>query len=91
MAQVVFNHLRLGMPLREAITHPRLHVEQFDGTPTLAHEPGIDVEKVRDLTPRPFDSIAMYFGGTQAAVWDPGTGLEAVADPRRSGGTAFGG
>ena len=91
VAQVVFNHLRLGMPLREAIAHPRLHVEQFDGAPTLAHEPGIDVEKVHGLTPRPFDSIAMYFGGTQAAVWDPDTGLDAVADPRRSGGTAFGG
>ena len=92
VAEVVFNYLRLGMPLADAIAHPRLHVELFHGTPTVAHEPGIDVEQIpATLQPRPFDSIAMYFGGAHSAVWDPVHGLEAVADPRRAGGVAYAG
>jgi gamma-glutamyltranspeptidase/glutathione hydrolase len=91
VAEVVFNHLRLGMPLREAVAQPRLHVEIFDGTPTIAFEPGIDVAQTTGLRPRPFDSLSMYFGGAQAAVWDPVDGLDATADPRRTGGVAFAG
>jgi len=91
VAEVVLNHLRLGMPLREAVAHPRLHVELFDGVPTVAFEPGLAVERITGLTHRPFDSRSMYFGGTQVASWDPEHGLDAVADPRRSGGVAFGG
>lgn len=91
VAEVVFNHLRLGMPLREAVAHPRLHVEMFDGTPTVTFEPGVDVARTQGLRPRPFDSLSMYFGGAQAAVWDPVDGLDATADPRRTGGVAFAG
>jgi gamma-glutamyltranspeptidase/glutathione hydrolase len=89
VAEVLFNHLRLGMPLREAIAQPRLHVEMFAGRHTVAFEPGIDVTLVAGMTPRPFDAPSMYFGGTQAATWDPVGGLDAVADPRRTGGVAI--
>jgi gamma-glutamyltranspeptidase/glutathione hydrolase len=33
----------------------------------------------------------MYFGGVQAALWDPDAGLFETADPRRAGGVARGG
>lgn len=91
VAEVVFNHLRLGLPLADAVAHPRLHIEHVDGRPTIAYEPGIDVDHVTGFVPRPFDSLSMYFGGTQVASWDPTLGLDATADPRRTGGVAFGG
>ena len=91
VAEVMFNHLHLDMSLEDAIAHPRLHVEQFEGEPTLAHEPGLDLSALQGLTPRPFDGLSMYFGGTHAARWDPHEGLTGAADPRRRGGVAFGG
>ena len=92
VAEVLLNHLRLGMPLADAVAHPRLHVELFQGEPTLAHEPGVDVSRVLDeFRARPFDAPSMYFGGTHAAAWTPEVGLEATADPRRAGGTALAG
>ena len=60
-------------------------------TPPLVRAMLPDVERITDLRPRPFDSLSMYFGGTHAALWDPDNGLAAVADPRRTGGVAFGG
>ena len=91
VSQVLMRTILLGMPVVEAIEAPRLHVEVFDGVPTVAHEPGIDDSLVEDLVPRPFSSKSMYFGGVQAAAWYPDEGLVAGADPRRSGGTAFAG
>ena len=32
----------------------------------------------------------MYFGGVQAALYHPTDGLTAAADPRRTGGVAWG-
>ena len=87
----LFNFLRMGMPLDAAITYPRLHAESFEGEPTLAFEPGIDVSAVTGLAHRQFAARSMYFGGVQGASWGHETGLVAVADPRRTGGTAFGG
>ena len=91
LSQVLFNCLRLGMPIDVAIEAPRMHVEVFGGEPTAAHEPGLDVSQVKSLVLRPFPSNNMYFGGVQAAGWYPETGLVVSADPRRSGGTALGG
>jgi gamma-glutamyltranspeptidase/glutathione hydrolase len=79
------------MSLSDAVAHPRMHVEAFDGKPTIAYEPGIDVRPIGDMTARRFPDISMYFGGVQAALWDPVGGLYGAADPRRSGGTARGG
>ncbi|HEX9643684.1 MAG TPA: gamma-glutamyltransferase [Acidimicrobiia bacterium] len=88
---VLLNFIHLGMSLREAVAHPRVHVETFDGTPRIAHEPGLPVGAFDDLVPRRFPDMSMYFGGVQAALWDPVAGLYEAADPRRTGGTARGG
>ncbi len=91
ISTVLLNYIHLGMSLRDAVAHPRLHTEMFDGAPRIAHEPGLPVRPVDDMTPRRFPDISMYFGGVQATLWDPLAGLFEVADPRRTGGTARGG
>lgn len=91
ISQVLINFLHLGMSLTESVAHSRMHVEAFAGTPTIAYEPGLDVRPIDDMTARRFPDISMYFGGVQAALWDPVGGLYGTADPRRDGGTARGG
>jgi gamma-glutamyltranspeptidase/glutathione hydrolase len=91
LAQVLINFLHLGMSLREAVAHPRMHVEVFGGEPTIAYEPGLPVRAFDGMVARRFPDLAMYFGGVQAALWDPIAGLYGAADPRRSGGIARGG
>ncbi len=91
IAQTLFNYLRLGLPLEEAVSHPRLHAEIFEGRPTIAYEPGLPVTEKEGFSLRPFSAKSMYFGGLSAALFDPETGLQAAADPRRAGGTAVGG
>jgi gamma-glutamyltranspeptidase/glutathione hydrolase len=91
ISTVLLNYIHLGMSLSDAIAHPRLHTETFEGQPRIAHEPGLPVRPVDDMTPRRFPDISMYFGGVQAALWDPLAGLYETADPRRTGGTARGG
>ena len=85
LMQVLHRHLLEGMPLREAISAPRVHV-QFESTGVrLAHEPGIKLPA--DSPPlHTFKEQSMYFGGV-GATCAAGGGLEAVADPRRAGGT----
>jgi gamma-glutamyltranspeptidase/glutathione hydrolase len=59
-----------GLPLQEAVDHPRVHV----------HRPGRPDEVVRrEVEP------AMYFGGVGATLCDAGGRLTAAADPRREG------
>jgi gamma-glutamyltranspeptidase / glutathione hydrolase len=91
ISQVLINFIHLGMSLTEAVAHPRMHVEAFDGNPTIAFEAGLDVAPIGDMRVRRFPDASMYFGGVQAALWDPVGGLYGAADPRRSGGTARGG
>ncbi len=91
IAQVLVNFMHLGLSLTEAVQHARLHVEVFDGKPTVAYEPGLAVRGRDGLTTRPFPDLSMYFGGVQAALWDPVAGLFGAADPRRKGGVARGG
>ncbi len=91
IASVLLNFIHLGMSLTEAVRHPRLHTEVFDGAATIAHEPGLAVEPFDDLQTRRFPDISMYFGGVQAALWDPDSGHYEAADPRRAGGIARGG
>jgi gamma-glutamyltranspeptidase / glutathione hydrolase len=89
VASVLLNHLHLGMSLQEAVDHPRMHVEVFDGEPTIAFEPGLPVIPPTDLRPRAFPERSMYFGGVGAVSWTPEHGVEAAADPRRAGGVAI--
>lgn len=90
IAQALFNFVCLDLPLERAISHPRLHFELFDDTPTIACETGIDTDEL-NLPTRTFAGRSMYFGGVQAALYHPTEGLNAAADPRRTGGIALGG
>ena len=91
LSSVLLDFLILGMSITEAVAHPRMHVEVFDGQPSIAHEPGIPVESIDGLEVRRFPDLSMYFGGVQAAITDRTAGLFSVADPRRDGGVARGG
>ncbi len=84
--QALVNYIRLGMPLAEAIGHPRAHVEFGADGVTAACEPGLPVGSV-SMGLRHFDSLSMYFGGVGAASWSPTDGFAVAADPRRTGGT----
>ncbi len=89
IAQVLFNFISLDLPLEQAISHPRLHFEVFNDTPVIAFETGLKVDAL-NLTSRQFEGLSMYFGGVQAALGHPTDGLTAAADPRRTGGIAWG-
>ena len=89
IAQVLFNFISLDLPLKQAISHPRLHFEVFNKVPAIAWETGLNVDAL-NLTQRQFDGLSMYFGGVQAAMGHPTDGLTAAADPRRTGGIAWG-
>lgn len=91
LSQVLFNFVSLGMSVSDAVAHPRLHVEVFEGRPTIACEPGVPIAAFDDLALRRFPDLSMYFGGVGLALWDPGAGLFGAADPRRSGAVATGG
>ncbi len=89
VAESLINHLWLDMDLVEAVAHPRVHAEVFDGEPTVAYELNLPVEL--DGPVRHFAERSMYFGGVQAAAWSPAAGLVGTADPRRSGDVGLGG
>jgi gamma-glutamyltranspeptidase/glutathione hydrolase len=84
-----FLHLALdGSSLAEAVSAPRAHLDPRPEGERLCYEPGLDGEST-GYTPRPYDSLHMFFGAVQAAsVADDGT-VDAAHDPRRSGGTAL--
>ena len=91
LSSVLINFMLHGMALHDAVAHPRVHAEVFEGEEMIAYEPGIPVESVDGMPVRRFPDLSMYFGGTQVAVTDTLAGLYAYADPRRAGGTARGG
>ncbi|MCB2223910.1 MAG: gamma-glutamyltransferase [Actinobacteria bacterium] len=91
ISQVLLNAFHLGMSLRDAVEHPRLHVEVFEGEPTIAFEPGLPVEAFDGMGVRRFPDLSMYFGGVGVALFDPAAGLFQVADSRRALGAASGG
>lgn len=85
LQQFLINYLLLGMPLKDAIAHPRVHVDTSGEVVRLMAEPGLDLPPM-DLPVKVFPGLVMYFGGVAAAVCDRMAGLEAAADPRRAGG-----
>jgi gamma-glutamyltranspeptidase/glutathione hydrolase len=91
IASVLMNHIVCGMPLGDAVSHPRIHAEVFEGDPTLAVESGIDTSMVEGLRIRELPALSMYFGGVQAAMWDGGEFVGGAADPRRTGAVRVGG
>lgn len=83
LAQVLLSVLADEMPIVEAVTRPRLHVDVGSDV-RLAFEPGIDTSGI-DLDAVAFDRPHMYFGGVGAAFRSASGDLTAVADPRRDG------
>ena len=91
IAHVLLNFIQRHMSLSEAIAYPRLHVEVIEEVLRIAFEPGLPITSSSGLKLYPFPNISMYFGGVQAALWEPAIGPIASADPRRAGAVAEGG
>ena len=85
MHQVLVNALQFGMPLEEAVAHPRVHVDTTGEADRLCAEPGLDMPEL-DLPLQAFSDINMYFGGVSVATFRRDSGFEVAADPRREGG-----
>ena len=88
--QFLINYIRLGLPLEEAVAHPRVHLEVGTQPPRLAVEPGLELPQL-DVAVKRFPEPGMYFGGVAAASYDPREGFRHAADPRREGGTCVAG
>ena len=91
VSAIVQTFLRIavdGVSLADAVAAPRAHLDPRREGELLCYEldlPGAEL----GYTPRHYDEIHMYFGAVQAAsVSDDGT-VDAVFDPRRSGGSAL--
>lgn len=83
--QVLTNLLQFEMPLREAIEHPRLHVDTTGEKDQLRTEPGLELPDV-ELPVYTFPALNMYFGGVSVASFDERRGFEVCADSRRESG-----
>jgi gamma-glutamyltranspeptidase/glutathione hydrolase len=83
--QVLTNVLQFDMPLKEAIAHPRLHVDTSGEADRLRAEPGLDLPEL-DLPLYTFPDISMYFGGVSVASYDINSGFVVESDSRRESG-----
>jgi gamma-glutamyltranspeptidase/glutathione hydrolase len=85
LQQFLINYLQIGMPLADAVAHPRVHIDTSGDVVRLKAEPGLDLPDI-DLPVSTFPGLVMYFGGVGAAVFDAKNGFDVAADPRREGG-----
>lgn len=85
MQQFLINFLQIGMPLAEAVSHPRVHVDTSGDIVNLKAEDGLDLPEI-DMPVTVFPELVMYFGGVGAAVYGKKNGFGVAADPRREGG-----
>jgi gamma-glutamyltranspeptidase / glutathione hydrolase len=85
--QTVLGVVDHGLPAQDAVSAPRLHVEEGQ----VDAEPGVDPAALDLLeqggwTVRRWSELNLFFGGVQAVARDPGTGeLTGGGDPRRGG------
>ena len=84
------NLLQFGMPLGDAIEHPRLHVDTTGEQDLLRAEPGLELPDV-NLPLHTFPGLNMYFGGVSVASFDENRGFEVCADSRRESGVFISG
>jgi gamma-glutamyltranspeptidase/glutathione hydrolase len=85
MHQFLVNNLQMGMPLAEAVSHPRVHVDTGGEYDRLMAEAGLELPEL-DIPVQTYPELNMYFGGVAAASYDATAGFEVAADPRRAGG-----
>lgn len=74
IVQVLAGFANSGLTLRDAVSHPRVHVHR-------AAMPDEDVVVE--------DQLSMYFGGVGATLHAADGSLDAAADPRRDGATVI--
>jgi gamma-glutamyltranspeptidase/glutathione hydrolase len=85
--QTVLGVVDHGLPAQEAVSAPRLHVEERQ----VDAEPGVEEDALERLeeagwTVRKWAELNLFFGGVQAVARDPGTDrLTGGGDPRRGG------
>jgi gamma-glutamyltranspeptidase/glutathione hydrolase len=85
--QTVLHVVDEGMAAQDAVSAPRLHVEEGQ----VDAEPGVDPAALDRLdqtgwTVRRWSELNLFFGGVQAVARNPGTGrLTGGGDPRRGG------
>lgn len=89
--QTLVGVLDFGLSLEEAVNAPRFHAENLAEGSLLAYEAGSPAAEAREGYDQTlvYDSPDMFFGGVNAVRLTPEGELEAAADPRRSGGSAF--
>jgi gamma-glutamyltranspeptidase/glutathione hydrolase len=88
--QFLVYFMQLGLPLGEAVAHPRMHIELGDTADKLAIEAGLAIPDL-DISVTEYPELNMYFGGVGAALFDQHSGFQVAADPRREGGTCVAG
>jgi gamma-glutamyltranspeptidase/glutathione hydrolase len=85
--QTVLGVIDHGLPAQDAVSAPRLHVEQGE----VDAEPGVDEAALGRLegtgwVVRRWSELNLFFGGVQCVARNPGTGrLTGGGDPRRGG------
>ena len=84
--QFLVHFIRRGLPLPEAIAHPRLHLALTPSGSKVATEPGLEPGDCGLAVTR-YPDLSMYFGGVAAALFDDERGFDVAADPRREGAT----
>jgi gamma-glutamyltranspeptidase/glutathione hydrolase len=87
IAQTILR-LAEGASVADAVGGPRAYLDVRPEGETLCFEPGLPGEEL-DYIPRPYDRLHMFFGGVQAASVSSAGEVDAVHDPRRSGGSAI--
>jgi gamma-glutamyltranspeptidase/glutathione hydrolase len=90
ITQVLVNLLDFGMPLEQAVTAPRMHLEGD----MLSIETGFDEATLATLTaaaPRhhAWPDLNLFFGGVHAVSIQHGGIFDGAGDPRRGGAVAY--
>ena len=84
--QIIVNAIGHGLPVEEAISAPRVHLDEGH----VHCEGGTDPPAVDELERRGYEVVRwrrrnLYFGGASAVELMPDGTLHAAGDPRRGG------
>jgi gamma-glutamyltranspeptidase/glutathione hydrolase len=84
--QIIVNAIGHGMPVRDAINAPRVHLDEA----AVHCEGGTHPDELDELDRRGYEVVRwrrrnLYFGGAAAVEVAPDATLAAAGDPRRGG------